>query len=301
MIWYVIAIIDNFMKLFQYAWFILIPIIVFTIYLIIKRRKIKKSSPKNKDEITKISKIITGIFIFVFIALLSVRVWGPNFYKLFISFFVCGKEDVIEEKLEMKYGRNFTFVSRDKIVVEDYAGDTLGQDVNGDYSVRYVFKDDDGVIALVEYKTNYQCDYYESKRSKYDIEKAIYDYAEEVNFDKKFYVYVESRYQLINSSDLNEKARENFILEERSSNDIYFILTEQSIDNKIFIKTALNNVFPEDDYVVVKEYIVSDDEYKNVVDFYDSLNSNPGIAGSDYEEDYDYNNKLHYEYYYIDK
>ena len=63
------------------------------------------------------------------------------------------------------------------MVTEEYAGNALGQNIDSDYSVKYIFKDDDGVFAIVEYKKNYAHDWYEAKRNKYEIEQSIYDYA----------------------------------------------------------------------------------------------------------------------------
>lgn len=298
MIWVFIIIIENIIKSLQYAWFILVPVILIVIFLTIKKQRINK---KNITEIKKISKIIYGLILVVFFAIFTVRTWGPNFYKIIIGFSICGKEKTVEQKLEKKYGRNFNYISRSKIVVEKDAASTLGQNINGDYYVKYIFKDDDGVIAIVEYKKNYQCDYYESKRSKYEIEKTVYDYAKTVNFDKNFYVYVESPSELIDNSNLNDKARDNFILEERNHSNIIFILTDQSDKNQDFIVSALKTIFDSDNYVYVYEHVVTEDEYERAVSFYNSISSQNGIAEYDYEEQFDFNknSEVHIKSYHI--
>lgn len=273
-------------------------VIVIIIFLITKKKKLSQNNIKERK---KISKIIYCLILFIFLSIFTVRAWGPNFYKIIISFSICGKEKIVEQKLENKYGKNFNYISQGKIVIEEYAGDTLGQDINGDYSVRYIFKDDDGVVAIVEYKKNYQSDYYESKRSKYEIEKMVYDYAEKVKFEKKFYVYVESPYELINNSDLNEKTSNNFIQEERNHDRIIFILTESSDKNQDFIVSALQNIFDSDDYFCVHEHVVVENEYEKAISFYNSLGSQNGIANHEYEEYFDFNknNQVQFKYYYV--
>ena len=298
--WLVLAFIDNFYKLFQYAWFIFIPIIILVIFLLIKKSKLNKAKKINKYEIDKISKSIKYLVVFCVIALFSVRVWGPHFYKIVISLSISGKQNVIEEKLEKKYGRNFTYVSQDRIYLEKDSGRTLGQNVIYDYSVIYYFKDDDGVVAIVYYKKDYHIDYYETKRSKYDIEQAVYDYAKEVNFDKEFYVYVESRYAFNDDAELDGKPSDNFILDERLHDYVHFVLTEDSEENKTFIIDALSRVYPSKNYVSVYEHVVSKSEYDEAVKFYDSMDYKHELNGEEYEEDFDYSDNVIYKYYYID-
>lgn len=292
--WYFIIIIDYIIKLFQYAWFIIIPIIIFIIFLLIKKKKLDKN---NFKEVKKISIIIKCLILFIIIGLFTIRVWGPNFYKVIISFSICNKEKYIEKKLEYKYGRNFNYISQDKIVVKKDSGYVLLQDINGDYSVRYIFKDDDGVTAIVKYTKNYQSDYYESKRSKYEIEKKIYDYAKKVNFNKKFYVYVESDGELTSNSNLNIEARNN-IISKYTHKRIKFILTEESNENKTFIVSALKNIFDKKT-LYIDEHIVTEEEYERAVNFYNSLFQQTGIAEFDYYENFDFNNQINYKHYYI--
>ena len=296
--WYIIIFFDNIIKLFQYAWFIIVPVITVLIFLLIKKKNMDKS---NIKKVKIISIIIKFLLLSVVVCLLTIRAWGPNLYKMVISFSICNKEKYIEKKLEGKYGKNFTYVSQDKIVVEKYSGDALGQDINNDYSVRYYFKDDDGVVAIVEYKKNYQSDYYESKRSKYEIEKQVYDYAKTVNFNKKFYIYIESPYESINYSNLNDTARNNFISNKRYHDRIIFILTEESDKNQTFIKSALKNIFNQKNYVCIHEYVVTDDEYEKAVNFYNSISSQNGIVGDNYEEYFNFNkdNQKQFKYYCI--
>lgn len=297
--WYVIGFFDNVIKLFQYAWFIMVPVIII-IFLLIKKKKMDKNNYKDAK---KISVIIKCLIIFVIVCLFTVRIWGPNFYKIIISLSICNKEKIVEKKLEDKYGKNFNYISQDRILVEKYAGDTLGQDINNDYSVRYYFKDDDGVIAIVNYKKNYQSDYYESKRSKYEIEKKVYDYAKEIGFNNKFYVYVESSSELINYSNLNDKIKSNSILDEKYHDRIIFILTKKSDDNKVFIVTILKRILGNNSNFYVHEHVVTDSEYERAVNFYNSISSKNGIADSDYEEYFDFKkeNQKEFKYYFINR
>lgn len=297
--WYIIELIDNIIKLFQYAGIIIVPVILFIIFLFIKRIMLDKNQFKK---IKKISIIIKCLIVFIIVSVFTVRIWGPNFYKIIISFSICHKEKVVEKRLEEKYGKNFNYISQSRIDARKYSGDTLGQDINNDYSVKYIFKDDDGVTAIVEYKKKYQSDYYESKRSKYEIEKQIYDYAKTVNFNKKFYIYVESSSESLNNSNLNDKPRDDFMLKERSHDRIIFILTEQSDENQEFIISALKSIFGEDNhYVYVHEHVVTEIEYKRAVNFYNSITNKNGIAGNDYEEYFDFNknSQKQFKYYFI--
>lgn len=288
------SIIDSIIKIFQYAGFIFVPVILFIIFFLIRIKKLDNTK-KKKSLI-----IVYCLIIFLLVAIITVRIWGPSFYKIIISSSISGKEIIIEQKLEEKYGRNFNFISQDSIFIEENAGNTLGQDINNDYSVKYYFKDDDGVTAIIKYKKNNQSDYYESKRSKYEIEKRVYNYAKEVNFEKKFLVYVESPYESINNSDLNAKAK-NDIIREGKHNHIIFILTESSDENQEFIVSALKDIFNKDDYFYVQEYVVTEDEYERANIFYGSISSKNGIANYDYEEHFNFNenNQLHFKYYYV--
>ena len=296
--WYIIIFFDSIIKLFQYAWFIIVPVITILIFLLIKKKKLNKS---NIKESKKISIIIKFLVLSIIVCLFTIRIWGPNLYKVVISFSICNKEKYIEEKLEDKYGKNFNYVSQDSISMEEYAGDTLGQNINDDYFVRYYFKDDDGVIAIVKYKKNYQSDYYESKRSKYEIEKEVYDYAKEIGFNKKFYVYVESSSELINNSNLNDKIGNNYLIDEKLHDGIVFILTEQSNDNQIFIVSILKRILGNNSNFYVHEYVVTDNEYERAVNFYNSISLKKGIADSDYKEYFDFKeeNQKEFKYYFV--
>lgn len=297
--WIIVAFIDNIIKLFQYAWFIVVPIILLIIFLFIKKIKLKKKGSKN---FKSLSITLICLIAFLIISLLTVRIWGPIIYKNIIRFSITNKEKIVEKKLEEKYKRKFSYISQGPIIVDENSGDTLGQDINGDYSVRYIFKDEDGVPAIVEYKKNYQSDYYESKRSKYDIEKYIYDYAKKVKFDKEFYIYVESPYELISNSNLNEKNTKNFILEKRNYDRIIFILTDYSEDNQKFITSALKDIYKTKNYVYVHEHVVNKKEFENAVNFYNYINKQDKIASSDYDESYIFNkdNQINFKHYYID-
>ena len=296
--WFITGFLDTILKLFQYAWFLIIPIIIIIIVFILKRAKIDKNNIKKRRIYLF---VIIFLIILVVVSLFTIRIWGPSFYREIISLSICNKEEIIEKKLEKKYGKNFDYISQEEIEVEKYSGSALGQNVDNDYSVRYFFKDDDGVLAIINYKKNYQSDYYESKRSKYEIEKEVYDYAEKVRFNNEFYVYVESPYELINDSKLDDKVDNNLILGKKYHNRIVFILTEKSDRNQEFIVSALKKLLGSNSNIYVNEYVVTDSEYERAVEFYESLSSKKGIVGHDYEESFkfDKNNQKQYKYYFV--
>lgn len=284
---FIIGLIDTILKGFQYGWFFIVPIILFIIILMYKRR--------NSKKYPLIIKLLIG---FIILILLTSRMWGPNFYKYIIGFQIGNKEILIEEKLEQKYNKNFTFISKEKIKLDNKnAGDTLGQDVNDDYSITYRFKDDDGVIAIVKYKKNCGYDYYESKRSKYDLEKSIYDYANKIGFDEEFYVFVTSPYYFIRPSDINGLP---------NSTEIYYrvislILPKRINGTEELMINALKNLSEIGDFAYIHEYIVTEDEYKKVINYYESEKVKNGIEGIDYEGEFkfDKNEIINLKYYYF--
>ena len=282
----IIGFFDTIIKAFEYGYVILIPmILIITFFSIkkakLKKRKIRKIPNHDSSELMRLSNIVNALIIIVVLLVFTSRIWGPPLYKHIIAFSIANQESEIEEKLEKKYNRNFTFVSKDDIITEPDSGDVLGQDINNDYSIIYRFADDDGVIAIVEYKKNISFDHYESKRSKYEIEKSIYDYALQTGFYNEFYVFLTSPYEY---SRLDEEKSDNFILsfisEERNLDCIEFILTNQSEKNKTFIKSALKSIHMHFD---VYEYIVTEKEFKRAVNFYESSEVKNGIEGKDYD------------------
>lgn len=297
----IIVIQNNIIKLFQYAWIVIIPIILIIIFLLTKKKKIDQN---NIKQLKIISNIIKCLIIFIIVSVFTVRGWGPNFYKKIISFSICNKEKIVERKLEEKYKKNFNYISQSEIIIEDGAGSSLELDITIDYSVRYIFKDDEGVIAIVDYQKGYKKDYYESKRSKYEVENLIYDYAKKVNFDKTFYVYLESSYELSNCSELNEKSINDFIKADSYHDGIQFILTESSEENQDFIVSAIKAILDRteyDDYLDVNEHIVTEEEYRRAVNFYNSRFLQNGIAGTDYNDNFDFNenNQIELKRYYV--
>lgn len=277
----IIGFFDTIIKAFQYGYIILIPLLLIIIFYSNKKSKTKNISNHDSSELMRLSNIVNALIIIVVLLVFTSRIWGPTIYKPIIAFSIANQESEIEEKLEKKYHRNFTFVSKDEITIEPNSGYVLGQDINNDYSIIYRFADDDGVIAIVEYKKNSPVDYYESKRSKYEIEKSIYDYALQTGFNNEFYVFLTSPYEY---SRLDEEKSDNFILsfisEERNLDCIEFILTNQSEENKTFIKSALKSIHMHFD---VYEYIVTEKEFKRAVNFYESSEVKNGIEGKDYD------------------
>ena len=56
--WYIIGFFDNIIKLFQYAWFIIVPVITILIFLLIKKKNMDKSNIKEIKIISIIIKIV---------------------------------------------------------------------------------------------------------------------------------------------------------------------------------------------------------------------------------------------------
>ena len=287
--WLLFGFFDTIIKAFQYGYVILVPMILIIIFYSNKKSKIKNISNHDTSELMRLSNIVNDLIIIVVLLVFTSRIWGPPLYKHIIAFSIANQESEIEEKLEKKYNRNFTFVSKDDIIMEPDSGNGFGQDINNDYSIIYRFADDDGVIAIIEYKKNSSFDHYVSKRSKYEIEKSIYDYALQTGFNNEFYVFLTSPYESITYSRLDGEKSDNFILsfisEERNLDCIEFILTNQSEENKTFIKSALKSIHMHFD---VYEYIVTEKEYKRAINFYESSEVKNGIERKDYNT-FDFN------------
>ena len=258
----IIGFLDTIIKAFQYGGIFIVPTIIVIIILIFRRKR------RKNQEVKAITNAINIFAVFLVLVILSSRIWGPVFYKSIMRIYIDNKQDLIEQKLEKKYNKNFTFISKDEIKIEKYSGSTLGQDINNDYSILYRFKDDDDVIAIVEYKKNGGWDYYESKRSKYDIENCVYNYANKIDFEGDFYVFVESRYESIGSSTLDGYASNNYIADRRKGNYIYFISTQETEENKNLMIKSLNTIF-RNSYAYVYEYVVNDEEYRRAVEYYE--------------------------------
>ncbi len=300
-IWGVAGLLDTILKAFEYGWFIVVPIILAIIILIIIRKKIKK-----------FSLVITILSILLFVLIFSSRIWGPTLYGFIIKPQIGNKENFIESQLEKKYNRDFTFVSKDDMVVEEDSGSGLGQDIDYDYSMIYRFKDEDGVIAIVRYKKDSGWDYYEVKRSKYDIEKSIYDYAEENGIKDEFYVIATTNFESIQSSKLNEKRHEQTITDdgfrkyritdEMEQDTITFISTKKINDiEKLLSNITVQSYLSYFKHINIQEYVVTENEYKKVVDYYESEKVKNGLDGMDYEGKYEFNknNVIDYKRYQI--
>lgn len=59
---------------------------------------------------------------------------------------------------------------------------------------------------MKEYK-----DYYESKRSKYDIEKSIYEYAKKMGVNEEFYVFITLPFEKIIYSGIDKSPKKILI------------------------------------------------------------------------------------------
>lgn len=278
-----VGIFDTILKAFTYGWIIIVPIILAIIILIILRKKIKK-----------FPLVITILSVILFLLIFTSRLWGPFFYKFIIGPQISNKENVIEEQLEKKYNRDFTFVSKDNIKIDKDAGRSVGQNIEYDYSIIYRFKDEDGVMAIVDYKKNSGWDYYEAKKSKYDIEKSIHDSAKKNGIKDKFYVFVTTDYEIIQESNLNEKRHEQTItsdgyrkyrITDDMEHDTIIIISTKKINNieKLFSNITIQSFLDYFKYIYVREYVVTEDEYKRAVDYYESDAVKNGIEGEDYE------------------
>lgn len=285
--WGVIYLLDTILKGFQYGWIILISLLIIIIFLSIKRKSIK-----HYKQIIAI--LILG---FVFILFTS-RLWGPKFYTNIINIQINNKESMIEEKLEKKYNKNFTFLSKGKTKITDpYSGSSLGQDITYDYSVTYKFKDDDGVIAIVEYKKDSGWDYYQVKRSEYDIEQAIYSYSKKIGIQDEFYVKELNRFESIKESKLDLPPIDDFINREMGISDsLLFVMPKEIKNSKNFIFQALETILTGNQSLTVYEYVITEDEYKRITNYYESDIVRKNIVES---LDYDMNKKniIKYQFY----
>lgn len=292
----VFYILERIVESFIYMSFILIPVLVGIIVIGIKIKHEKKENIDN-NKINKHRRIIGVLILTGLISFIIGLFYGYKIFGYVISLNLGSKKSVIEKKLEKKYNKNFTYVNKKSINVDEDANSALGDFVLYNYSLNYVFKDDDGVYAPVTWYYISGSDYYESKRSKYDIEQTIYNYAKKKKFNKDFYVFVESPSERIDSSDLNEKPKKNYISKKRKYNRIDYILKDESDDNREMIINALSQIDTSGDFII-KEYIVTNSEYNKIVSFYNNINKNPGIEGEDYDSDYNYDNVIYNDYYY---
>lgn len=300
-IWGVVGLLDTILKAFQYGWIIVVPIILIIIILTITRKKIKN-----------FTIIITILSISLFVLIFSSRIWGPTLYGFIIKTQIGNKEEFIETQLEKKYNRDFTFVSKDDMVVEEDSGSSLGQDIDYDYSMIYRFKDEDGVMAIVCYKKNSGWDYYEVKRSKYDLEKSIYDYVEENGMKDEFYVVVTTNFESLQSSKLDEKRHEQTIedggfrkyrITDEMEHDAIIFISTKKINNieKLLSNITIQSYLDYFKHITVQEYVVTENEYKKVVDYYESEKVKNGLNGMDYEGKYEFdkNNIIDFKNYQI--
>ena len=211
LIWIPFIIFDTILKGFLYGWMIIVPLLIIITVLGIKEKKI----------------YIFLIFV-LFSILLTSRLWGPKLYINTISNQIENKESLIEEKLEKKYNRNFTLLSKEK-AKETGTSDALFQDIRDDYSAIYKFTDDDGVVAIVEYKINLAWDYYQVKRDEYDIEQSIYNYAKNIGLEKKLYIKELNRDEYFYRSKLESIPKSDYI-DTMKDSDLLFVMTKE-IDN----------------------------------------------------------------------
>ena len=255
--WYIIGLIDTLIKGLEYGAIIIIPLLI-VIWII---------SKKKVNNYKTIRKIILGAIV---VLLLSSRIWGPSFFKIQIGLILENQTKLVEDRLEKKYNKNFTFVTKSKTKLSDkYAGSILGQNILYDYKVTYTFKDDDGVPAIVEMKLGDGYDYYQLRRTEYDIEQTVYNYARVTNITDEFYVKCVNYYETIKSSRLSDEANDDFMDKEMSSSNIYFVTTNTNTSGQI-VSRALFQKYPTSKRIGTYEYVVSKDEYQNFKDYYDN-------------------------------
>ena len=65
--WYIIIFFDNIIKLFQYAWFIIVPVITILIFLLIKKKKMNKKNIKKSKKNINYNQIFSFIYYCMFI------------------------------------------------------------------------------------------------------------------------------------------------------------------------------------------------------------------------------------------
>lgn len=280
------------------------PCAVAIYILILKSKKIKN---KDIDENKKIKKIQIILLIICITAVICGTLLGmgipiieENINKPIIEyFFLNGKQEFIEKKLEKKYNRDFTFVSKSEVYIAPNANIFMDPEFSTNYMVDYRFKDEDGVTAIVKYKPEYAEDYYESKRSKYEIENAIYEAANKENKEGTFFVEVKTPLESIMSGDLDKKSSGiiEFIKKERKKDEVYVFAKENSNINMNFLEVVLEDFCKEANFKVGL-FILTDTEYNRLRDIYNSSERKEYIEGSDYESIVKFE-KIHSEYKYL--
>ena len=287
--WIIVVLADNFFKAYQYAWFIFLPILIIILVLIIINMKMKKVFAINQMRRVVVIILICVLITLILVGVATIRIWGPEMYKTIIKHDISGKQDIIEERLEAEYNRNFTFVFESEILMTLDAGYILGQDVTTDYEVIYTFKDDDGVPARVLYKKGYsRVDY---DRERYEAEQEIYNYAKSINFDNDFYVAVHYCGYPNKKIDSESNKNEDYC-------EVYFILPTKADENKEFIISALKNIYPSNKKIIVYEYIVDKNDYQKIVSTFKS----PKYEYTDHIKTLNILNYYHifyYDYYYF--
>ena len=268
LIWIPFIIFDTILKGFLYGWMIIVPLLIIITVLGIKEKKI----------------YIFLIFV-LFSILLTSRLWGPKLYINTISNQIENKESLIEEKLEKKYNRNFTLLSKEK-AKETGTSDALFQDIRDDYSAIYKFTDDDGVVAIVEYKINLAWDYYQVKRDEYDIEQSIYNYAKNIGLEKKLYIKELNRDEYFYRSKLESIPKSDYI-DTMKDSDLLFVMTKEIDNSEEFISNALKSAFGEYEYHWIYEYIVTESEYQKIKNYYESDRIKNYLSDSQEKDRYD--------------
>ena len=282
LIWIPFIIFDTILKGFLYGWMIIVPLLIIITVLGIKGKKI----------------YIFLIFV-LFSILLTSRIWGPKLYINTISNQIENKESLIEEKLEKKYNRNFTLLSKEK-TKETGTSDALFQDIRDDYSAIYKFTDDDGVVAIVKYKIDIAWDYYQVKRAEYDIEQAIYNYAKNNGIKDEFYIKELNAGELTRSSSIDSEPKNDYI-NTMSDSDLLFIMPKKIDNSEEFISNAIKSILTEYKYHDIYEYIVNENEYKKIKSYYESDSIKNNLSDSQEKDRYDIdrNNIINYKNYRI--
>ncbi len=278
--------IDTIMKAFQYGKLILLPLIILIIVLLIVMLKAK---PDIKGK--KVLRIIWVILVIVTITLIfTSRIWGPKLFVGEIALDVANQEKELEKKLEEKYNKNFTFVSKsDVILVDKYSGNSLGQDVSNDYAVYYVFKDDEGVFCTVMNKKRYTSDWYQYNLARYNIIQELEKALKKEGLKQKHYLYLAPEGKMIADKKIDEPEISNYEYPDiKTHMTFHLVLTKENKKSEEIVEKALKDTFDKA-FCQINEFVVSDEELEKIKEYYESA----ALEGTNVEENY---SKLFYKY-----
>ena len=238
---------------------------------------------KKRYESITFGKFLLGLLLVLMVAaVLSSGI--SNFFvsaneEKKLSTKITNKEKEIEKKLEKKYDKDFSFVAKEIKYLEDEDNPYY------DNCVIYQFKDTDGVIAIVVYKEEDAWDYYQIKRAQYDIEQVVYNYAKKIGIKQEFYIKEWNGFEFNIRSSLDSIPEGNFVAKEMSTDNIILAMPEKIENFEEIIKEALKKIYFTQNSSVVYEYVVTENEYQNIKQYYEdpAIKNRIDVVSDSYE------------------